>query len=92
MTLALALTLKLSLLCSAPALPSLDLSWLAQPVRELAHGPRLELAAAHRGNPGKLRRIINDAHNMPKHTKLIIGLCVGGMAVFFFGVWMKSRL
>lgn len=56
-----------------------------------AYLPSLEASAQQR-SPGKLRRLVNRARRMPKHTKIVLGLCTAGAVLFFIGVWAKSRL
>ena len=49
-------------------------------------------ASAQQRSPGKLRRLVDRARRMPKHTKIVLGLVTAGVVVFFVGVWVKSRL
>ena len=53
--------------------------------------PRLEASGQQR-SPGKLRRLVDRARRMPKHTKIVLGLVAAGVVLFFVGIWAKSRL
>ena len=92
MSLIMALALDVTVVSGGGAALFLDLPPSLSPFPGHADSRPLSVSAQRRGNPGKLRRMLDKAHRMPKHTKLIIGLCVGGALVFLIGIYAKSKL
>ena len=56
------------------------------------HSAAPAVLAQVRRSPSKLRRVVERARRMPKHTKVVLGLCAAGLILFFAGIWAKSRL
>ena len=73
------------------------LAFAPGPSCSAVHGAQPEVRAsvvlAQAGrSPGKLRRLVNKARRLPRHTQVILGLCAGGMILFFVGLWAKARM
>ena len=89
MTTAHPLVLVLAALTGWLPSPHLPASAPLERAAELTRGIPPALAQTQRS---RMRRAITKINRMPKHTKVILGLCAAGVIVFFIGIWAKSRV
>lgn len=92
MGLAMAVALHWCTLTDGGQPPRTDWLGLVAGVTKRVGSAGLRPKAQSPGLRARTWRAVNKVKRMPKHTKLILGLCAGGMVLFFVAVWAKTRV